>query len=125
MTAGAVSADENRLRVARAGLENRGGLLLVDGDTPLHRLTYTGSPGCAPPNPRSWSRSLTLGSSKLGLDGLFKGVLRQVAAEHAAVDEESRSAGESGPQPQLQVLFDLRLVPAAGQARIKLFLIEL
>src|SRR2546422_6088370 len=47
MTAGAVSADENRLRIARAGLKNRGGLLLVDGDTPLHRLTHTGSTGCA------------------------------------------------------------------------------
>src|SRR5437879_13579935 len=113
MTAGAVSADENRLPVARAGLENRGGLLVVDGDTPLHRLTLHQPT-------RSWSRSLTLGSSELGLDGLFKGVLRQVAAEHAAVDEESRSTGDSGPQAQLQVLFDLRLVPAAGQARIKL-----
>src|SRR6266851_3081341 len=50
MTAGAVSADENRPpSPRRAGLENRGGFLLVDGDTPLHRLTYTGSPGCAPP----------------------------------------------------------------------------
>src|SRR2546426_396377 len=50
MTAGAVSADENRLPIARcAGLENRGGFLIVDGDAPLHRLTYTGSPGCAPP----------------------------------------------------------------------------
>src|SRR2546425_128568 len=117
MTAGAVSADENRLHVAHARLENRGGFLVVDGDTPLHRLTLH-QPA------RSWSRSLTLGS-KLGLDGLFKGVLRQVAAEHAAVDEESRSAGEPRPQPQLQVLFNLRLVPAAGQARIKLFLIEL
>src|SRR2546426_1015930 len=118
MPAGAVRAAENRLRVAHARLENRGGFLIIDGDTPLHRLTLH-QPA------RSWSRSLTLGSSKLGLDGLFKGVLRQVAAEHAAVDEESRSAGESGPQPQLQVLFNLRLVPAAGQARIKLFLIEL
>src|SRR5207247_3611450 len=74
---------------------------------------------------RSGSRSLTLGSSQLGLDRLFKGVQRQVAAEHAAVDEESRSPGEPGPQPELQVLFNLRLVPAAGQARIKMFLIEL
>src|SRR2546427_5006590 len=69
--------------------------------------------------------SLTLGSGKLGLDGPFKGLLRQVTAQHAAVDEESRSTGESGPQPQLQVLFNLRLVLAAGKARIELFLIEL
>src|SRR5207302_7932766 len=46
MTAGAVSADENRLRIGRcAGLENRGGLLLVDLDTPLRRLTHAGVRG--------------------------------------------------------------------------------
>src|SRR2546430_16929430 len=98
MAAGTVGADENRLRVAHARLENRGGLLVVDGDTPLHRLTLHQPT-------RSWSRSLTLGSSKLGLDGLFKGVLRQVAPERAAVYDESRRTGASGPQHQLQVVF--------------------
>ena len=66
-----------------------------------------------------------LGSSKLGLDNLFKCILRQVAAEQVSVDEESRRAGDPGPQPQLPVLLNLRRVLAAGQAGTKLFLIKL